>query len=107
MKLYLLPTSTIVIALSLLESTASSKLHRIRSSSDDDVGATTYTHTRSLLIDEMPDVDVLLIGGSSLSMSFSYTYHAYNNDDNNNNNTTLVLLVMMILILLAAPPQHF
>jgi hypothetical protein len=96
MKLSLLPTTTIttIIILSLFESAASSSsnLDRIRSY----VAVTTNTHIpstgwqrRSLFIDEVPgvgleDVDVLLIGGSSLSMSFSYTYNAYNNDNNNN-----------------------
>jgi hypothetical protein len=54
------------------------------------VAATTNTgwQRRSLFIDEVPgvgleDVDVLLFGESSLSMSFSYTYNAYNNDNNN------------------------
>ena len=93
MKLSLLPTTTIIF-LSLFESAASSSsnLHRIRSNE----AVTTNTHIpstgwqrRSLLIDEVPgvgleDVDVLLIGGSSLSMSFSYTYNAYNNVGNNN-----------------------
>jgi hypothetical protein len=84
MKLSILFNTTIVLALSLLESAASSKLHRIRSSSDDEVSATTNTHSpppstswqrRALLIDEMPnvgleDVDALLIDMSlSLSMS--------------------------------------
>jgi hypothetical protein len=85
MKLSILFTTTIVLALSLLESAASSKLQRIRIS-DDEVSATTNTHSpppstswrrRSLLIDEMPnvgleDVDALLIDMSlSLSMSIN------------------------------------
>ena len=88
MTLSILPTTAIVLVLSLLESVASSsstKLHRIRS----DVAATTNSphstswQRRSLLMDEMPDVgledvDVLLFGGNSMSMSFSYTY---NGDD--------------------------
>jgi hypothetical protein len=86
MKISILFTTTIVLALSLLESADSSKLHRIRSS-DDDVSATTNTpppstswRRRSLLIDEIPnvrheDVDVLLID-MSLSLSMSI------NDDN-------------------------
>jgi hypothetical protein len=93
MKLSLLPTTTILLA--LIESTASSSdLHRIRSSSADDVAATTSTHAsphstrrRSLFImDDMPnvgleDVDMLLFGGSSMSMSFSHPYEAYNNEN--------------------------
>ena len=103
MKLSLLPTTTIVLVLSLLESAASSpnsNLHRIRSSSAD-VAATTYTHIpnwqrRSLLIDEMPSAgleafDVLLLGGSSMSMSFSISYNdasVVGNDDLDSTGTT-------------------
>jgi hypothetical protein len=100
MKLSLLPTTTIttIIILSLFESavSSSSNLHRVQS----DEAVTTNTHIpstgwqrRSLLIDEAPgvgleDVDVLLIGGSSLSMSFSY--NAYNNNNNDDNNAGVV-----------------